>query len=453
MNNHFSSLYKNPHKSNIYGSSPFNIKYREPGPILYDKINQFHNLDSMNESLNIKLFANRSKNKITDLLLQNLVYSNNDTTNFNKVKIQHRSAKKLLDQQLKKNIMKMLNLPESKEISELKTKQDNNRTVIKNIFIRKNKNNIDSSPKENNNNSEISKGGFLNLILAVASKDDNSINDNEKSSNIMSKEKRYNNSTLPNMQINNNDGISVDYNHSLTTSNNTITPNKTKKIIKLTKGKFPSIFMKNRSETNTIQDEEFQKKRKTKTKLQVNKINSLQNLLHKCQSEINSGMKLNSVIETDFSKKKYNYSNKYNVVKNSEQEETKKEVIDNLAKREKAKKQEIERQKIKHKVDMTAISKLSENYAYKNRKKFFIDTENFSAGDEDFYFDDEVERIQHKIFLKENREKFQKKLDFLFKVNQAKIILSESHKAKNRILSIDKIKSNQPTQNNAYVEN
>ena len=102
---------------------------------------------------------------------------------------------------------------------------------------------------------------------------------------------------------------------------------------------------------------------------------------------------------------------------------------------------------------MTAISKLSEDYAYKNRKKFFFDTENFSAGDEDFYFDDEVERIQHKIFLKENREKFQKKLDFIFKVNQAKIILSESQKAKNRILSIDKIKPNQPSQDNVCVEN
>ena len=451
MNNHFSSLYKNPHKSNIYGSSPFNIKYREPGPILYDKINQFHNLDSMNESLNIKLFANRSKNKITDLVLQNLVYSNNDTTNFNKVKIQHRSAKKLLDQQMKKNIIKMLNLPESK------TKQDNNGSVIKNIFIRKNKNNIDSSPKENNNN-EISKGGFFNLrniILAVASKEEDSIGDNENSSKIMSKEKKSNDLTLPTVQMNNNDDISIGYVHSLTTSNTTITPNKTKKIIKLTKGKFPSIFMKNRSETNTFQDEKFQKKRKVKiSKPQFNKVKSLQNLLYQCQSEINSGMKLNSVIETDFSQKKYNYPNKYNnVVQNSEQEETKKEVIENLAKREKAKKQEIERKKMKHKVDMTAISKLSEDYAYKNRKKFFFDTENFSAGDEDFYFDDEVERIQHKIFLKENREKFQKKLDFIFKVNQAKIILGESQKAKNRILSIDKIKPNLPSQNKVCVEN
>ena len=104
MNNQFSRLYKNPPKSIISGSSPFNIKYKELEPILYDKINQFHNIDFMKENLNIKLFANRSKNKITDLVLQNLVYSNNDTTNFNKVKIQHRSAKKLLDQQMKKNI-------------------------------------------------------------------------------------------------------------------------------------------------------------------------------------------------------------------------------------------------------------------------------------------------------------------------------------------------------------
>ena len=44
-------------------------------------------------------------------------------------------------------------------------------------------------------------------------------------------------------------------------------------------------------------------------------------------------------------------------------------------------------------------------------------------------------------------------MDFIFKVNQAKIILGESQKAKNRILSIDKIKPNLPSQNKVCVEN
>lgn len=356
---------------------------KEIEPVFYERIKTFDNVG--NKSVNIRQIADNNEVKISDMVIQNVLYGSN-IANQNFKKLSKRGNSSTTHNAVNKKQKTSTTERKASGVFITETNNDNSTSSMPNIKV---KSSTRTTSRKTRNISPTHKRMELPLIT-----------ENKLTTN-------YNNNIINNT----------------TTVTNTNSNNKYITISINNDKKFPPI------------------KRKQQRKQQVPEflnIDKVRNFLDQCQEEINNGNSLSNRIDT-IHKEKYDYKKIPIYLEDSEQKEIEKEIVENIEHKYISKKKKLEarrKKKLPPQIDLEAVRNISNRFAYLNRKLFFADLDQFTP-DNDFYFDKELIHIQQEMFREVDRQKLKKEIAFDNMCLKAQMLLFESNKARDNIMSIE----------------